>query len=94
MPRDNPCISVSGVAFDSGEDWQRQCMRVAYLAPAYATAPTLEEPYTETTDLYYLKREQATMAAEWRRVREQAFAVGHDAVLMMLHANGYQLKRI
>jgi uncharacterized protein YecT (DUF1311 family) len=85
-----------GVAFDSGEDWHRQCMRVAHLAPspAYATAPPLEEPYTEATHLYYVKRGQATTtAAEWRRVRAQALAVGDDAVLMMLHANGYGMAR-
>jgi hypothetical protein len=92
-----PNTNGFGVAFDSAEDWHRQCMRIAYLAPfpAYATAPALEEPYTETTHLYYVKRGQATTtAAEWRRVREQALAVGDDAVLMMLYANGYQLKRI
>jgi uncharacterized protein YecT (DUF1311 family) len=91
-----PNTSGFGVPFDSGEDWHRQCMRVIDLAPfpAYARAPTLDEPYTEATDLYYLKREQATTtAAEWRRVREQALAAGDDGVLMMLYANGYGVAR-
>lgn len=91
-----PNTNNFGVPFDSGEDWHLQCMRVAGLAPspAYVTAPTLEEPYTEATDLYYMKREQAvTTRAEWRRVRAQALAAGDDAVLMMLHANGYGLAR-
>jgi hypothetical protein len=91
-----PNTNGFGVAFDGGEDWHRQCMRVAHLAPspAYASAPTLEEPLTEATGLYYLKREQAsTTAAEWRRVREQALSGGDDAVLMMLYANGYGMDR-
>jgi hypothetical protein len=91
-----PNTSGFGVDFDSSEEWHRQCMRAAHLAPspAYAAAPTLEEPYTEATDLYYMKREQAAAtAAEWRRVRGQALAVGDDAVLMMLHANGYGVAR-
>jgi hypothetical protein len=43
-----PNTNGFGVAFDSGEDWHRQCMRAAHLAPspAYAAAPALEEPYT------------------------------------------------
>jgi uncharacterized protein YecT (DUF1311 family) len=91
-----PNTNGFGVAFDSGEDWHRQCMRVAHLAPspAYARAPTLEEPLTQATDIYYLKREQAaTTTAEWRRVRERALAKGDDAVLMMLYANGYGMAR-
>lgn len=91
-----PNTNNFGVPFDGGEDWHQQCMRVARLAPspAYAITPPLEEPYTQATDLYYMKREQATTtAAEWRRVREQALAAGDDAVLMMLYANGYGVAR-
>jgi uncharacterized protein YecT (DUF1311 family) len=83
-----------GVDFDSGEDWHRQCMRVAHLAPADAAAPHPEGQATPTTDLYYMTRDQArATAAEWRRVREQALKDGDDAVLMMLYANGYGVRR-
>lgn len=91
-----PNTSGFGVSFDEGEDWHRQCMRVAHLTPsrAYASAPTPEGPHTKATDLYYLKRDQArTKAAEWRLVRAQALALGDDAVLMMLYANGYGARR-
>ncbi|MFC5461540.1 lysozyme inhibitor LprI family protein [Massilia niabensis] len=85
-----------GMHFDSGEDWHRQCMRVAHLAPSrtYAATPTAEGQHTKATDLYYLKRDQtSTTAAKWSRVREQAQALGDDAVLMMLYANGYGVAR-
>lgn len=91
-----PNTSGFGVAFDESENWHRQCMRVAHLAPsaAYAAAPTPEVLHTRATDLYYLKRDQPrTTAAEWRLVRAQGLAIGDDAVLMMLHANGYGGRR-
>jgi len=87
-----PNTNGFGVPFDSGEDWHRQCMRVAHLAPspAYAAMPTAEGQLTKATDLYYLKRDQAgTTDGEWRQVRTQALAGADDAVLMMLYANGY-----
>ena len=91
-----PNTSGFGVDFNDGEDWHRQCMRVAHLAPspAYAAAPTAEVGRTKATELYYLKRDQAaTSAAEWRQVRERALALGDDAVLMMLYANGKGVAR-
>ncbi|MDB5747176.1 MAG: hypothetical protein JWP72_2024 [Massilia sp.] len=95
-PAPYPNTSGFGVGFNDGEDWHRQCMRVAHLAPsrAYAAAPTAEGQRTKATDLYYLKRDQAaTTAGEWRQVRAQALALGDDAVLMMLYANGYGVAR-
>lgn len=91
-----PNTSGFGVDFNDGEAWHLQCMRVAHLSPsrAYAATPTAEGQHTKATGLYYWKRDQAaTTAAEWRRVREQALALGDDAVLMMLHANGYGVAR-
>jgi len=87
-----PNTNGFGVPFDSGEDWHRQCMRVAHLAPspAYAATPTAEGQLTKATDLYYLRRDRAdTTAGEWAQVRTQALAGADDAVLMMLYANGY-----
>lgn len=91
-----PNTSGFGVDFDDREEWHRQCMRVAHLAPsrAYAAAPGAEESYTKVTARYYLKRDQvATTPREWRQVREQALAGRDDAVLMMLYANGYGVAR-
>lgn len=89
-----PNTSGFGVDFDSGEDWHRQCMRVAHLAPAYAAAPEPEGQTTPATDLYYMTRDQArSTPAQWRKVREQALKAGDDAVLMMLYANGYGVTR-
>ena len=82
-----------GVEFAKSEDWYRHCMRALRAAPPPAPARrgTLR---CNATDLYYLKRDQqATSAAEWRQVRDCAEASGDDAVLMMLHANGYGTPR-
>ena len=82
-----------GVEFAKSEDWYRHCMRALRAAPPPAPARrgTLR---CNATDLYYLKRDQqATSAAEWRQVRDCAAATGDDAVLMMLHANGYGVPR-
>lgn len=95
-PMTYPNTGGFGVAFNSEEDWYRECMRVASLAPsrAYAARPGAEEQYSKTTRLYYMKRDQAaTTAAEWRQVRQQALAGGDDGVLMMLYANGYGVPR-
>ena len=79
-----------GVPFEMSEDWYRQCMRVERLAPPIKPGKTR----CNATDLYYQKRDQAsTSAAEWRQVRACAEASGDDAVLMMLHANGYGTAR-
>lgn len=85
-----------GVDFNDGEEWYLQCMRVAHLAPsrAYAATPGIDFLPTKATERYYRKRGQAaTTASEWRQVRESALALGDDAVLMMLHANGYGTAR-
>ncbi|KQQ87931.1 hypothetical protein ASF77_14500 [Massilia sp. Leaf139] len=80
-----------GIAFDKAEDWYRHCMRVERLAYPPARA---DGERCDAVDLYYVKREQAsTSAAEWRQVHACARAAGDDAVLMMLHANGYGVPR-
>jgi uncharacterized protein YecT (DUF1311 family) len=82
-----------GVEFAKSEDWYRHCMRALRAAPPPAPArrPTLR---CNATDLYYEKRDrQHTSAAEWRQVGDCAAATGDDAVLMMLHANGYGVPR-
>lgn len=88
-----PNTTGFGVDFGSEEDWHRQCMRVAHLeTPRVPPAPAA--PTCDATEQYYLKRDQAvTSPAEWRQVRACALASGDDAVLMMLHANGYGAPR-
>lgn len=82
-----------GVPFGEGEDWYRQCMRAARLAPPPAPV-TPGKLRCEATDLYYLKRDQhSTSPAEWRQVHACAEGSGDDAVLMMLYANGYGTAR-
>jgi hypothetical protein len=84
-----PNTAGFGVEFAKSEDWYRHCMRALRAAPPPAPArrATLR---CNATDLYYLKRDQQhTSAAEWRQVRDCAETSGDDAVLMMLHANGY-----
>ena len=91
-----PNTSNFGVPFHEDEDWYRQCMRVAERAPsaAWSAAPTPAGERTDATIRYYQKRDQATTTvAEWRVVRDQALALGDDAVLMMLYANGYGVAR-
>jgi uncharacterized protein YecT (DUF1311 family) len=82
-----------GVEFAKSEDWYRHCMRALRAAPP----PSPVRPGTlrcDATDLYYQKRDQQrTSPAEWRQVRDCAEAGGDDAVLMMLHANGYGVPR-
>lgn len=85
-----PNTNGFGVDFHDGEEWHRQCMRVAGLT----TPPPSARPACDATELYYLKRDQArTSPAEWRQVHACARASGDDAVLMMLHANGYGAPR-
>jgi uncharacterized protein YecT (DUF1311 family) len=82
-----------GVEFAKSEDWYRHCMRALRAAPppVPVRGATLR---CDATDLYYRKRDQRhTSAAEWRQVRDCAAASGDDAVLMMLHANGYGVPR-
>lgn len=87
-----PNTSGFGIEFNSGEDWHRQCMRVAQRAPA--ARPRTKAAACKATDLYYRKRDQAaTSKAEWQQVRDCAQASGDDAVLMMLYANGYGVAR-
>jgi uncharacterized protein YecT (DUF1311 family) len=81
-----------GVPFSQDEDWYKQCMRVEQLRPEPATAKAPED--CNPTDLYDRKRSQArTSAAEWEQVRACALAKNDNAVLMMLYANGYGVKR-
>ena len=82
-----------GVPFEKGEDWYRHCMRVE--RPAAPRVPVKPgKMRCDATDLYYLKRDQATTShAEWRQVHACAEGNGDDAVLMMLHANGYGTAR-
>jgi uncharacterized protein YecT (DUF1311 family) len=84
-----------GVEFAKSEDWYRHCMRALRTSPPPAPAPARRATLRcNATDLYYLKRDQQhTSAAEWRQVRDCAEATGDDAVLMMLHANGYGVPR-
>jgi uncharacterized protein YecT (DUF1311 family) len=81
-----------GIDFEKNEDWYRQCMGVERLVPPRpAVAPGNR---CDATELYYLKRDQETTSKdEWRQVRACAEASGDDAVLMMLHANGYGMPR-
>lgn len=89
-----PNTNGFGIDFDGDEDWHRQCMRVAHLAPARTGPHAPEARRSRALDLYYLKRDQtATTPGEWRQVRETARAAGNDAVLMMLYANGYGVAR-
>jgi hypothetical protein len=92
-PPSYPNTEGFGVPFEQGEDWHRHCTRAARLAPP----PAPVKPGTlrcDATSLYYLKRDRAsTSPAEWRQVRACAEANGDDAVLMMLHANGYGTPR-
>lgn len=82
-----------GIAFEKSEDWYRHCMRAERLAPLRAPVNT-GKPRCDATDLYYLKRDQeSTSPAEWRQVQACARESGDDAVLMMLHANGYGTAR-
>ncbi|MGJ9418266.1 lysozyme inhibitor LprI family protein [Massilia sp. CMS3.1] len=82
-----------GVAFSKDEDWYGHCMRM--VSPPAPRAPgTPGKLRCDATDLYYQKRDQEkTSNAEWRQVRACAEANGNDAVLMMLHANGYGTSR-
>lgn len=81
-----------GVPFEKSEDWYRHCARVE--RPAPPPPPAAGKMRCDATNLYYQKRDQAsTSAAEWRQVRACAEASGDDAVLMMLHANGYGTAR-
>jgi uncharacterized protein YecT (DUF1311 family) len=81
-----------GVPFSTNEEWYRHCMRVERLVPPRPPKPG--KLRCDATELYYLKRDQAsTSAAEWRQVRDCAEATGNDAVLMMMYANGYGMAR-
>ena len=81
-----------GVPFEKSEDWYRHCARVQRLAPQPPPPPG--KMRCDATDLYYQKRDGASIsAAEWRQVRTCAEANDDDAVLMMLHANGYGTAR-
>jgi hypothetical protein len=92
-PTAYPNTEGFGVPFDKGEDWHLHCTRVEHLAaPRRPARPGATR--CDATDLYYLKRDQETTSpAEWGQVRACAEASGDDAVLMMLHANGYGTPR-
>lgn len=85
--------STAGVPFSKNEAWSQECMRVAGRgAPAPAVKRT--PPRCNPSDLYYQKRSQAaTSPAEWRTVLECASARQDNAVLMMLYANGFGVRR-
>ncbi len=82
-----------GIAFEKSEDWYRHCIRVERPAPPRAPL-NAGKLRCDATDLYYQKRDQESASpAEWRQVRACAEGSGDDAVLMMLHANGYGTAR-
>lgn len=88
-----PYTEGFGVAFEKGEEWYGHCVRVERLAPPRGPVKP-GKMRCDATDLYYLKRDQATTShAEWRQVHACAEERGDDAVLMMLHANGYGTPR-
>lgn len=88
-----PNTSNFGVPFSQDESWYRQCMRVEGRG-----APGLDQKMParrcDAGQLYYDKRSQAvTSAQEWRQVRDCALAHKDNAVLMMLYANGFGVRK-
>lgn len=82
-----------GIAFEQSEEWYRHCMRALRPEPPRAPA-SRARMRCDASELYYRKRDQNhATPAEWRQVRSCAEASGDDAVLMMLHANGYGTAR-
>jgi uncharacterized protein YecT (DUF1311 family) len=89
-----PNTSNFGVPFSQSEEWYQQCVRVEKLGVPTAPGKRTTLAGGKTTELYYIKRNQAvTSPAEWQQLREAAIADGDNAVLMMLYANGYGVER-
>lgn len=89
-----PATEGFGVPVSKDEPWYQECMRVEHVAGAETPAGQAQGPQSEATALYYQKRSQAaTSPAEWNTVRQRALALGDNAVLMMLYANGFGVPR-
>lgn len=89
-----PATGDFGVPVSKDEPWYRECMRVEHVAGAEPPTGHAQGPQSEATVLYYQKRSQAlTSPAEWNTVRQRALALGDNAVLMMLYANGFGVPR-
>lgn len=89
-----PNTSNFGVAFSKDEPWYQQCMRVADLSEPKMRSSPHAASTCNASELYYAKLNQAvTSPAEWGKVRACAITDGDNAVLMMLHANGFGVRR-
>lgn len=89
-----PATGDFGVPVSKDEPWFQECMRVEHVAGAETPARQAQGPQSEASALYYQKRSQAvTSPAEWNIVRNRALALGDNAVLMMLYANGFGVPR-
>lgn len=82
-----------GVPVDRNADWYHACMRVEHVGPP-AAASSRRPAACDATAAYYARLDQAiTSPAQWGRVRSCAIASNDTAVLAMLYANGFGVKR-
>jgi hypothetical protein len=89
-----PATKNFGVPYLRDEPWYQQCMRVEHRSAPNTPARRSVTSQCNASDLYYQKRSQAvTSVGEWNKVRECAIAQEDNAVLMMLYANGFGVRR-
>ncbi|MDB5932832.1 MAG: hypothetical protein JWQ01_176 [Massilia sp.] len=87
-----PNTEYFGGQVDRNADWYKQCMRVEHVRPP-AGGGVLPAS-CNASQAYYARLDQAiTSPAEWAQVRSCAIASNDTAVLAMLYANGFGVKR-
>jgi uncharacterized protein YecT (DUF1311 family) len=101
-------ISIAGTIYpnaeamvdmvDANADWYRVCMAVKKVQPLKRDLPLTGQLRSVVgcvaDELYYdTKHNPSSTDADWGRVRACAFANNDSAVLMMLYANGFGVRR-
>jgi TPR repeat protein len=82
-----------GPSVDRHTEWYKECMRVEHVRPPASNSAGLDAT-CNASEAYYDKLDQAiTSPAEWGQVRSCAIASNDTAVLAMLYANGFGVKR-
>lgn len=97
---DYPNTSAFAVDYEKNEAWYKQCINVQYAQPIVTDIPTtqLMDKLGECNaeDLYYDTKSDnrtALSIGDWSKVVACAYRQSDEIILMMLHANGFGVKR-
>jgi uncharacterized protein YecT (DUF1311 family) len=89
-----PNTSFMGDMARTDAAWYQRCLAVEHARPPAGDLPAkMSRAQCQPEDLYYDARAQDARTADWRRVRECAFAAHNETVLMMLYANGFGVRQ-